>query len=99
MLSLTFSPSPIGTLALLADEDFLIIADFFDTMSESEIREMLEKRFSSSISFQKNPILLETEKQLDEYFSGRRQAFSVPLALSGTDFQKRSWDALCAIPY
>ena len=37
--------------------------------------------------------------QLAEYFEGRRRAFDLPLAPSGTDFQRRVWRALAAIPY
>jgi len=37
--------------------------------------------------------------QVEEWFRGERRAFSVPLAPSGTPFQRRVWDALCAIPF
>lgn len=37
--------------------------------------------------------------QLLEYFSKKRTNFTIPLCPSGTDFQKRVWDALCTIPY
>jgi len=38
-------------------------------------------------------------QELAEYFAGTRQHFSVPLAPSGTDFQRRVWRALTDIPY
>ena len=37
--------------------------------------------------------------QLLEYFAGKRRAFDLPLDLDGTDFQRRAWTALAAIPY
>ena len=37
--------------------------------------------------------------QLREYFDGRRTAFDLPLAPTGTPFQMRVWRALRAIPY
>lgn len=37
--------------------------------------------------------------QLGEYFAGERTRFEVPMALEGTDFQRRVWSELCAIPY
>ena len=37
--------------------------------------------------------------QLDEYFSGARHAFRLPLAPAGTAFQLAVWEALRAIPY
>ena len=38
-------------------------------------------------------------KQLQEYFSGTRTEFDVPLAPKGTPFQQRAWKELCHIPY
>ena len=38
-------------------------------------------------------------QQLQEYFSGRRKTFDVPLDLEGTEHQLRVWRALCAIPF
>jgi methylated-DNA-[protein]-cysteine S-methyltransferase len=37
--------------------------------------------------------------ELEEYFAGTRRAFSVGVALEGTDFQRKVWQALQAIPY
>jgi methylated-DNA-[protein]-cysteine S-methyltransferase len=38
-------------------------------------------------------------KQLDEYFSGKRKDFDLPLSLGGTDFQVSVLKALLEIPY
>jgi methylated-DNA-[protein]-cysteine S-methyltransferase len=43
--------------------------------------------------------LQQAEKQLQEYFSGRRKKFDLKLNASGTDFQKRVWQELSCIPY
>ncbi|MGK5731454.1 methylated-DNA--[protein]-cysteine S-methyltransferase [Streptomyces sp. URMC 124] len=40
-----------------------------------------------------------TREQLEEYFAGSRTAFDLPLALTGTDFQRAVWNALLEIPY
>lgn len=37
--------------------------------------------------------------QLDEYFTGARQGFDLPLAPGGTEFQHDVWNALMEIPY
>src|ERR1700761_5492858 len=42
---------------------------------------------SSLSENQKHPILEETEKQLNEYFAGKRKNFSVKLDTKGTEFQ------------
>jgi methylated-DNA-[protein]-cysteine S-methyltransferase len=41
----------------------------------------------------------ECLRQLTEYFKGRRQKFSIPLLLEGTDFQKAVWRQLQNIPF
>ena len=45
-----------------------------------------------------SPVLEEAKKQLNAYFSGQLDAFDLPLAPDGTDFQKAVWDAMCNIP-
>lgn len=38
-------------------------------------------------------------QQILDYLEGKRSAFDLPLDLRGTDFQRRVWGALLAIPY
>lgn len=50
----------------------------------------------------KNPaekILLQTAKQLQEYFEGKRQTFDLKLDPVGTPFQKKVWSELQKIPF
>lgn len=44
-------------------------------------------------------VLTEAARQLAEYFAGERERFDLPLAPRGTEFQRRVWRALSAIPY
>ncbi len=76
--------SPLGTLKLTSNKDALLGLSFI-----SEIREKQES----------NPVLEMTIQQLDAYFKGTLQKFSVPMELHGTAFQKTVWEALCTIPY
>jgi len=46
-----------------------------------------------------HPVLIEAERQLDEYFAGRRTRFALKLDLGGTPFQRKVWNALLTIPY
>ena len=41
----------------------------------------------------------EVARQLDEFFSGKRQTFDFPLAPKGSSFQKRVWAELLKIPF
>lgn len=46
-----------------------------------------------------NELLDEARTQLEAYFDGARQAFDLPLAPAGTDFQTRVWRLMEAISY
>lgn len=46
-----------------------------------------------------NPALDEAQRQLAEYFSGARKAFSLPLELEGTAFERAVWQQLVQIPF
>ena len=45
------------------------------------------------------PLLKEAFAQLNEYFTGTRTEFHLPLAPQGTPFQQAVWKTLCTIPY
>jgi methylated-DNA-[protein]-cysteine S-methyltransferase len=46
-----------------------------------------------------HPALEECLAQIDQYFQGTRQEFSLQLAPEGTDFQQQVWRELSKIPY
>jgi methylated-DNA-[protein]-cysteine S-methyltransferase len=46
-----------------------------------------------------DPYLFEVFIQLNEYFSGSRKKFDLPLDIDGTEFQKKVWNELKKIPY
>jgi methylated-DNA-[protein]-cysteine S-methyltransferase len=46
-----------------------------------------------------SPLLRDAAAQLSEYFSGARREFSLPLAPSGTEFQRAVWRELARIPF
>lgn len=44
-------------------------------------------------------LIKKAAKQLMEYLAGKRRMFDVPIALEGTPFQRKVWEALTLIPY
>jgi methylated-DNA-[protein]-cysteine S-methyltransferase len=84
--------SPVGALTLVASEQGLAAILWKDDSPR-------RVRLTNVVKDENNPILLETERQLREYFAGERQAFSLKLDPAGTDFQRRVWNALLTIPY
>jgi methylated-DNA-[protein]-cysteine S-methyltransferase len=56
-------------------------------------------RLSPLAENKKHPVLLEAERQLNEYFAGKRKNFSLKFDCAGTEFQKEVWQALATIPF
>ena len=48
---------------------------------------------------QATPLLRQAAAELQQYLSGKRQQFTVPLDPAGSEFFRRAWQALIAIPY
>jgi len=46
-----------------------------------------------------HPLLNEASRQLQEYLSGNRSEFDLPLKVEGTEFQMKVWKQLQSIPY
>lgn len=83
--------SPVGPLFLAASRKGLVRLEF-----EGRVLPMNTKTTNLQESEQEFAPYL---RELDEYFAGRRRAFSFPLDLRGTDFQLQCWHALLDIPY
>ncbi len=88
----THFDSPVGTLTLVASGRGLA-AILWENDAPGRVR------LSPLAEDPKNPVLLETERQLGAYFAGTLKAFTVPLDFQGTDFQKSVWTALLQIPF
>lgn len=58
-----------------------------------------EKELPSDIESKETDLLKEAGKQLQDYISGKRKEFELPLAPVGTNFQQRVWKALQEIPF
>jgi len=87
--------SPVGKLTIIASINGLH-AILWDIERNSETYKKTMKGLTKSVN---NKIILETKKQLMEYFAGQRKKFDLPLALNGTDFQIQAWKQLQKIPY
>lgn len=84
--------SPIGQLTLVAGERGLA-AILWENDAPGRVR------LGPLAETADHPVLLETERQLNEYFAGKRREFSLPFDVAGTAFQKEVWLALSTIPF
>lgn len=76
--------SPVGPLSLSSDGSSLTGLSFAPQPNQ-DIKEL--------------PVFNETIRQLEEYFSGKRKEFDLPLKNDGTDFQQKVWNELMNIPF
>ncbi len=76
--------TPLGTIEFKASEHGITQLIFCGT---------------SKTAIKPSPITDQCKKQLQEYFSGGRNQFDVPLDPKGTTFQKSIWACLMDIPF
>ena len=84
--------SPVGPLRLLATDKGLA-GIWFERGRQGRTRPR------GDVEDARHPVLLEAERQLREYFAGRRRAFDLKLDFAGTPFQRSVWKALLTIPF
>lgn len=108
MLTTTYQlSSTLPKITLVTKDGKLIALDWFTFKTEkilTQLTEQAEKIEPTDLAkYAGNPnaqVLSQTIQQLDDYFTGKRQDFDIPLDLStGTGFQQKVWQALLQIPY
>jgi methylated-DNA-[protein]-cysteine S-methyltransferase len=77
--------SPLGYTKIIGDADG--IASITVLNSEEKITDIIPDTLEDCVI------------QLNEYFEGKRQQFTLKLNPDGTDFQKKVWNKLEDIPY
>jgi methylated-DNA-[protein]-cysteine S-methyltransferase len=85
-------PSPVGALTLVATDQGLS-AILWENDPPRRVRLNLGPEEND------HPMLVEAERQLEEYFAGRRRHFELTFDVSGTPFQRKVWNALLTIPF
>jgi methylated-DNA-[protein]-cysteine S-methyltransferase len=82
-------PSPVGRIGIVENKG-RIAGIFFAEKNPWRV---------AGTSVEETPRIRTAARQLDEYFSGGRRMFDLPLDLVGSDFQRAVWAALLEIPY
>jgi len=89
--------SPIGKL-LTACSEKSVLAIQFGSDSKSDLKAWLEST-GWILSGEPNVVALKLQRELEEYFAGKRRRFTVKPERNGTDFQIKVWRALMEIPF
>ena len=91
--------APCGTLLLGSFGDRLCLCDWQTEKHREHVDHRLCRLLDAKFEEGSSEVLDRTINQLDEYFKGNRREFNIPLQFVGTEFQKKVWQALLAIPY
>lgn len=86
-------PSPVGPLTLVASNKGLA-----GVLWENDPCARVP-HLQGATPDNAHPVLLGAERQLAEYFTGKRKAFDLPLDFVGNAFNQKVWAALLTIPY
>lgn len=85
--------SPIGDITL-ASNDKKLTGVWFDG------QKYYADNFPDEYEEKEVPVLTQTKKWLDIYFSGKAPDFTPPIAMDGiSQFRKRVWEIMLTIPY
>ncbi|MGI8577216.1 MAG: methylated-DNA--[protein]-cysteine S-methyltransferase [Nocardioidaceae bacterium] len=94
-LTVTTMQSPVGMLQMAADDEALRDVRFVDDphdVAEREAREHVDEEPGGAL-------LRQACRQLNAYFAGQLEQFTVPAIGRGSDFRRRVWAELVKIPY
>lgn len=86
-----FVDSPVGKLKLVATDDGLAAILWDNDRPHRVPLHVVEAPF--------HPVLVDTARQLEQYFAGERKTFDLKLDFDGTEFQRKVWTALLTIPF
>ena len=86
----TYYTSPLGIVTIQGCDDGLLGVWFETHTTKPEELGLQDDAFQ---------LFTETKRQLDDYFTGKLNHFSIPVAAEGTPFQQSVWQALMRIPF
>jgi AraC family transcriptional regulator of adaptative response/methylated-DNA-[protein]-cysteine methyltransferase len=98
-INITRIETPIGPMYACANTEGICMLEFTDRrMLETEFKE-ITRYLNAVILPGENPHFKLLKKELNDYFEGKLQNFTVTLNAPGTEFQKKVWERLKMIPY
>ena len=86
--------SPAGVLKIIIHEGFINEINFL-----KDADKQISQIFAEENSKENKAVAEKCKTQFDEYFSGKRKIFDLPIKQSGTLFQEKVWNELIKIPF
>ena len=91
--------TPLGPMLVGVTDAGVCLLEFVDRRMLPTQIQRIQKLLNATALPGEHPLLKQLADELNAYFAGSLQTFSIPLAIPGTDFQQRVWQALQTIPY
>jgi methylated-DNA-[protein]-cysteine S-methyltransferase len=102
----TMMSSPVGELRIVAGPEGLTAIEFGDVATDgvsarSSVRVAQARAGARAVGDREDahPVLLEAVAQLDAYFRGELEEFTLPLTPEGSAFQRSVWEELRKVGY
>ena len=92
-------PTPLGPMTAIVNERGLVLCEFGDRRMLPGQLERVHAMFGEEAEPGTHDFLDQTREELNEYFAGTREKFTIPLLIAGTPFQKAVWYELLRIPF
>lgn len=90
--------TPLGRMLAVAGDDGLHILDFVDRRGLERKLITLRQRLKVVVVPGRHPVLQAAAEQIQDYFSGERFAFNLPLHPTGSAWEQQAWQHLQSIP-
>lgn len=94
----TMIDTPLGPLVAAAVDEGVCLLEFSDRRMLEKQMKTLHRHFRRPVVPGSHPHLDQLRSELEAYFAGRAQELRVPISAPGTEFQKKVWAAVRAIP-
>lgn len=91
--------TPLGPMIAGATTEGICFLEFTSRIRMEKEFTDLKKLLHATMKPGRNEHLDQLERELAEYFNGKRKSFSVPLHTPGNDFSRAVWESLKEIPY
>ena len=98
-INIQYYKTKIGELILGSFDDRLCLLDFRYRKMRTAVDNRVKIGLGANFLEQNDATLTKAKEQIDEYLTGNRKEFDIPLLMIGTDFQKSVWNELIKIPY
>jgi len=90
--------TPLGSMISVTDKSHLYLLEFLERKRLPREMSRLFKDAKGSMGIERTAIHEHTQAALNTYFSGADATLDLPLAPTGTVFERTIWDALRGIP-